>query len=173
MVPIRLTSESNGFSLLEVIVVVLIISTLVALGTLNFSQWQLKSQIEQLTRQFYTDVNSARLQAIFKKKPQGIVLNPTSYTFYQYSSENENTAGAINGTTGSKVSSLNFTHQMSNMDGSAVANQMVVFNIQGITTNTATIRVNPVGSGASYDCVVIGAARTSLGNMQNGSCILK
>jgi prepilin-type N-terminal cleavage/methylation domain-containing protein len=168
----------SGFSLVELIVAVGVIAILLALATLNFSKMTKKSQIEKETRQLFTDVNNARTQAMFSKKPSSIWFQPQSYNFVTYSSASEDPTVSTNGKT---VSTTSVTYLLTAANGTSIANTPVLFDVTGLTANYATglpansltIMVNPSGSGAAFDCVIIDVARTNMGNMQNGACILK
>lgn len=162
--------QESGFSLMELIVVLAIIGITLAMATMNFSKMEKKAQMEKETRQLFTDVNNARTQAMFSKKPSAIWLQPQSYVFKTYSSESEDPTVATNGNT---VSTTSVTYMLTAANGSSFANTPVLFDVTGLTATPVTIMVNPSGSGAAFDCVIIDLARTNMGNMQNGSCILK
>ena len=170
--------EESGFSLIEMMLVLLIIAITLAVATLNFSRMDKKDQIEKETRQLFTDVNNARTQAMFSKKPSSLWFQPQSYSFITYSSANEDPTVSTNGRT---VSNTSVSYALTNANGSSLANTYVYFDVTGLTANPVTgstanlltIIVNPSGSGAAFDCVVIDVARTNMGNMQNGACILK
>jgi type II secretion system protein H len=165
--------NKKGFALIELMVVIVIIGLLLAIVTLNFSDWQRKTQIEKQTRELYTDINTARTEAIFRKKIHRITFQPGSYVFKRYSTENEPyTAGTV-------LLTKNFVNQLALENGGSIADRSLEFNMRGMTTganvssSNFTLRVNPVGTSAMVDCVIIHVARTNMGKMENGSCISK
>jgi len=165
--------KESGFSLVELMVVIGITAILLSIGTLNFSSWQRKSQIERQAREMLADFNSARSESIFRKKRHSIVLNSTAtgYVFKRYSSENENRT-----TGGSVLFTKTSSYQYAKEAGASAADQIFQFDILGFNATPAdldTIRINPVDSGAAFDCLVISASRTNIGKMEGGSCVQK
>jgi len=153
----------RGFALTELIVVVAIIGILLTIGTLNFHSWNVRSQIERETRELYTDINRLRLDAIHTKKQQSIMLEPNQYVLKNYSTENENKfAGRVLAT---KPVKYRLSKPAADFSGT-----YFLFDIRGFVDIGATIVVNPTGSGASYDCIVLSTGRTNMGKMNGGTC---
>ena len=169
---IRVDRRKNGFSLTELIVVIAIMSILFSLVTLNFHDWQQKAQIERQTRELYTDLNTARTESIFKKTRRRITFQPNSYVFSSYSSDNEaSNAGTI-------ITSRYVPYQLTkvaNGSASSIVDSAVEFDMRGFLSNGLglTLNVNPAGTNASFDCIVINVARTNMGKMENGTCSFK
>lgn len=157
---LRLKACCNGFSLVELIVVMAIVGTLLATATLSFNSFQRKAKIESQTQEIFSDLNNARLTAMYQKKRQALVFQPTNYQFKSYSTENENRI-----TGGTTQFTKDVSYQITKKSGAVLADRIIEFNIRGFTSDIDTIRVNPVNSGASYDCIVIHDARTNLGKM--------
>jgi len=151
---------NRGFSLIELIIVIAVIAIGSSIATMNFNQWMKKSNIEQETRELYSDLNEARLQSIYTKRRHSIVLKTTNnYVLKQYSSLNEAT------TAGTELQSKTTKNQMTKENGDAFdADTLVLFNTRGFTSNVNTIRINPMNV-AAFDCVIISEARTNLGKM--------
>lgn len=160
---------SAGFSLTELIIVMAIAGILMSIATLAFNNWNLKAQIEKQTRELLSDANSARTESLFRKKQHSIVFNEdaTGYAFKRYSSENEN---MFNGAT---LYSKRFSKQMKSKTGTSIADKVLLFDSRGFALFPQTIRVEPMGSGAAFDCVVISGSRTNLGQMAGGECVQK
>jgi len=163
--------HSTGFSLIELLVVIVIMGILATMGTLNFNSWQQKVQIERQTRELFADLNQARVDSIHRKQRHSIIMQPSSYTFRRYSSENENRSSAIVDQT--LVQTRNVSYQISKGDGSTVVNEITEFDIRGFTNDNGTFRINPVGTEAHFDCIIIAIGRTNMGKMENGTCIPK
>jgi prepilin-type N-terminal cleavage/methylation domain-containing protein len=149
-----------GFSLVELIVILAIMGILFTVATLNFNSWLRKSQIEAKTREIYDSLNEARLNSIYQKKPHALVLDTNSVLFKQYSSENE--AKFASGT--KILRTMNSTYSLTKINGGAFSGEYVMFDSRGYTLPPyLTIYLNPVMSGAMYDCIVVHAARVNMG----------
>jgi prepilin-type N-terminal cleavage/methylation domain-containing protein len=159
-----------GFSIVELVVVIAILGILMTIGTLNFHQWQVKNNIDRETRELYTDINTARLNAIHTKKRHSVVFNPTSYVLKNYSSEGEDPfAGRI-----IETKQVHYEMMKKPSTGSslvALTGEHVVYDVRGFIFNDVglTVAVTPGDSGA-YDCVVLSTGRTNMGKMTNGTC---
>jgi type II secretion system protein H len=167
---ITIDNCKKGFSLVELMVVIAITGILMAAATLEFSSMNKKSQIEKQTREVFSDFNGARTESLFRKKRHSIVFNATGngYAFKRYSSENENKfAGTV-------VFNKTYSNQIKTETGGTIAdNTTLLYDIRGFALDLKTVRIDPVGSGAVVDCIVISASRTNLGQMSGGSCVQK
>ncbi len=159
--------NDKGFSLVELLVVIAIMGVLITIATLDFNAWQKKTQIERETRELFADLNQARIDSFHTKKRHSIVMQPISYTFRSYSSENEDRFA------GTTVLTKNVSFQITKASGSSAADDVTEFDIRGFTNDNDTFRINPVGTAAQVDCIVIATGRTNLGKMQNGSCVVQ
>ena len=166
--------SNRGFSIVELVVVIAIISTLLGIVSINFHSWQRKSQIDRQTRELHTDINTARLTAVHTKRRQSIVLNPNSYTLKNYSSEGEDILA------GTVLQTRQVSYQMTRGLSTAFSNSHYEFDTRGFVTRTnsggitsgsfgVTIVVNPVDSGGN-DCIVLSEGRTNMGKMSSGTC---
>lgn len=165
---IRTFSGQAGFSLVELVVVIAILGILFTIGTLNFHQWQLKNQIDRETRELYTDINTARLNAIHTKKRHSVLFNPTNYVLKNYSTEGEPTSS------GTTLAAKTVPHQLTKIvsgSSQALAGENIIYDTRGFIYNGIglTVAVNPFNSGG-YDCIVLSEGRTNMGKMTNGSC---
>lgn len=160
----------NGFSLVELIIVIAIIGIGASIATLSFNQWVRKSNIEKETRELLSDLNEARLQSVYTKKQHGIAFQTAnSYVLKEYSSLNESSAGGLI----KETKTTKYT--MTKKDGTAIsANTLILFDTRGALSNTMgyTFRFNPIDV-AAFDCVVISEARTDLGKMGTGNVCSK
>lgn len=163
--------NNRGFSLTELITVMVIMGTLLAITTMNFSNYTRKAQVERTTRELFADFNTARMDSIYRKTRHSIVMNTngTGYVLKRYSSADEATAAGT--TVFTKPTQYLLTKE--NGTNFTATDGVFLFDIRGTTTDLNTIRVNPVDSGSGFDCIVIHTARTNIGQMTGGSCVQK
>ncbi|CAH2030121.1 pilus assembly FimT family protein [Trichlorobacter ammonificans] len=161
--------QGRGFALLELVVVLGIIGILLTLVTLNFTSWSRKSQIERQTRELFADLNQARTDSIFMKKRHKVVLQPQSYTFYRFSSADENRS-----TGGTALFTKPLAYPLTKASGASIANRIFEFDIRGFTNDLDTIKITaPSDIRAQVDCIVVHYGRTNLGRMENNACALQ
>jgi Tfp pilus assembly protein FimT len=145
---------------------------------MGFSNMTRKADIEKSARELIADFNLLRSESIFRGTRHAIVINAASngYVFRRYSSPNEaRTSTAPNpavngfGIIGTRSIKSTFLKEA----GTSAANRIFEFDRNGYTTDLDTIRVEPVDSGAAFDCVIVSAARSNIGRMEGGSCVQK
>lgn len=156
----------SGFSLIELIVVVAIMGILLSIGSMNFRQYRVKSGIESQTRELYVDINGARINSIHTKKRHAVILNSTSYTLKNYTTNEPTTAGRT-------LATKALPNQITTKTGATFSNKMILFDTTGFLDGVTetTLAVNPFNSGASQDCIVISASRTNMGRMSGANCL--
>jgi prepilin-type N-terminal cleavage/methylation domain-containing protein len=74
-----------GFTLVEVLVVIGIISILLGIGTFQFAQFMRKSAAESQTRKLHGDMMELRVRALFEKRSKAVLLSANSYSIYSSS----------------------------------------------------------------------------------------
>lgn len=139
----------NGFTLLELILVVAIVGTILAIVTLNFHQMNEKYRVESCTREIYTILMKARNDASRTNTTGSVVL-----TAHQVTSA----AGTVN--------YPRFTISFSA--------STIVFNSRGILDNVSdqTIFIEGYSADVSpaIDCIVISATRINMGKKTGVNC---
>lgn len=155
--------NKHGFSLIELIITMVIIGILLGIASINFFDWQRKSYIERQTKELHTDLNSARMESVFRKSRHRITFQPSSYVLRRYTSDNEASAA------GTIINSKNVSYLFTRETGGDISDASVEFDARGLLTgaNGFVLRVNPVASGAAFDCLIIHVARTNMGKMKD------
>jgi prepilin-type N-terminal cleavage/methylation domain-containing protein len=163
-----------GFSLIEIIMTIAIMSIVVSISTISFNSWTSKSNIEKQTRELFTDLSEARTKAFTQKKVHGIVFQPTSYVMKSYSSETEYVDSTAAATKGIVVATKTLKFTLTKTDTTSdITNTPVIFDTSGFTNDWYTIIVNPTTAQAALNCVVTSSARANMGKMNGTNCDFK
>lgn len=165
----------KGFSLVELIVVIGIISIILSIVSINFSSWQKKYSIENQAKEMMADLSDLRMRAIQTKSNHVAVLSasPTMMTFKSYSSEEPVTLA-----NGKPMFSKTLKYSISNNATSLVPCVDINFTTRGYTQSVPaggmfsnqTIYILPTGTGAAIDCLVISNTRINLGKYNGTDC---
>lgn len=154
--------KQAGFTLVEMLIVIAIAGILMAIATMNFRQWTIKSNIESQTREMYADIMNARVQAMNRNRAHFLILSTSQYTI----KDDTNNSGT-NNTGDTTLIQRSLNNQI------AYSNTETKFDSRGITYDEGSIFVSNNTVGASYDCIVISRTRINMGQMSGGSCVKK
>lgn len=146
----------QGFSLVELMIVIALIGILLSAATFQFSQYSQKSAIERQTKTLYNDILDLRNRAFYEKRNKAVVLSAMSYALY-----------STDTTTVTPVSTTAVNSQIT-WNNSA----RIVFDSMGLVSNPPamdqTICVNSTNS-ASVDSIVLSMTRAQIGKLTNGA----
>lgn len=137
--------RESGFSLVELVVVIGIISILLAIAWFQFSAYTRKSQIEKQTRMLYGDLMEARSKAMFEKRVMTLQFTANGYTI------------AADGVV---TSTKNLAYPIND--------RTVVYDTSGLTTNSGTICLTQ-SNAATVDSLVISRTRVQIGKKREGA----
>ena len=162
--------KKQGFALTELLVVLAILAILLGIVSLNFGTWQKKYYIENQAKEMMADFSNLRMSAIQTKNTYRAVLsaNPQLITFRRYS-----TNEPVTSSTGIETFRKNLKYPISNNPTGAPACADFQVDPRGFTWIGETIYIQPTGTGAAVDCLVISTARVNLGQYNGTSCIFK
>lgn len=74
-----------GFTIVEMIIVLAIVGILTTFATLQFNTYTRKSQMQSQIQTLYSDLNRARSQALFTRRPRSVTMTTTQYALYSSS----------------------------------------------------------------------------------------
>lgn len=146
--------RQKGFTLIEVLVVMLIFGTLLALGTLNFSDMMKKAQIESQIKKMFADLQTVRAQAMFMKRERTVALSSSQFNIY-----------SSNVAAGTPVmqNRLNYPVRLT-------ATAQITFDTMGLSDTNGSICIEPVSGSnpAAVDSIVVFTTRVQLGKRKDG-----
>jgi prepilin-type N-terminal cleavage/methylation domain-containing protein len=144
----------RGFSLIEVVVVIGIISILLGIVTISFNNWTQRQSIDRQVKEMYADLMSIRQQAMVTGMNHDAVLTTSkNMAFRRYSSESD-VAGTLVMRRG--------------MTNAVVVSSVtpIVFNHRGVTVGDTMMcvfsDVNP-----ATDALVITSSKVNMGRIKN------
>ena len=164
--------DNRGFSLIELLVVILIIGTLLVIAVPNYNEMIVKQNIEKQTKELYSNIVSARMTAMQTKRPAALFLGPNKYTYLVYTDDNYPVV-----MTAATVNTVDIVYELKKLNGSAlndlnIATDNIEFDSRGFTRSSAnnmTLVVTPVRYGGGDNCVIVDTARTNIGRMTDAS----
>ena len=168
---VALLRIQSGFSLVELVVVMVIISILISIGVPTYQKWMIKNSVERQTKETLTNMQSLRLKAIHNKNRYAVVMDPRRMSFRAYSTANEPLFAS--GTRVEQVINTPYDIKRVNSGGSLVDcnGEYVVMTETGVIENTlATFVIGPIDSGAAYNCLIVSKGRIQMGTWQNATC---
>ena len=152
--------QERGYSLVEVLVVVGIISILLALALSRFTDYLTRSRTENQTRLIYGELLRARADALFQRRAIRVKLYRDHFEIYSSSQDNGNGAAPL------ETRGLRYPVTC-NGTGDGVRGYPLDFDPKGLCTRCSICLEAGNGSGA-MDSVVLAATRVSLGIKDRG-----
>ena len=154
---------NRGFTLVELLVVISIITILTTIATLSWNQMSMKAAIEGQIKTLHADLMSVRLEALYAKRSRSAVV--TANTFAVYSS-------AV--TAGTPVLSRTFKYKFVSTGSNTPAADTITFDTSGMTNGTQiTLCIDAYNdtlktSDAYVDSLVVSQARINLAKRPEG-----
>ena len=154
----------RGFSLIEMIVVVAILSILLTITGLSFKAWYDRYKAESQIRILHADLMQARLTAMQKNRQQFVVITDGSYQLVEDVNEN--------GTNDDPV------REQKLLQYPATSPVTVIMDTKGLIStatsslvNSLSIKFDTGSASPEYDCIQLYATRISLGRYDGTQCI--
>ncbi len=151
----------SGFSLVELVLILAIIGTLITIGTIDFHSWLVNRGIERQAREMEADFHNLRLTAMYQKRDCVVSMQGGNYAFTSYSSESD--------ASGTPLTTRGSGYNVRTAGGN------ITFDARGFANiSSQTFWIEPTGTGAASDCIVVSTAKINLGKLQNdGKCLFK
>ncbi len=150
----------RGFTLVELMIVIAIMGTLLAIATLNWNEMQTKAAIESQIKTLHADLMEVRLQALYSKTARCVTISSQEYKAY-----------ASTDTSATPVATRKLRYPIV-WNG---AGTKLTFDAQGLTSNERSMCILPtndttVVNSAAVDSIVVSPARINLGWRNGGDC---
>ena len=153
--------QARGFSLIEMIVVMAIVSVLLAIGTLRFNDYLKQYRTEAQTRLLYSELLRARVNAIYQRKAIRVKLYPGR--FEVYSSQQDDTRGAKPLQTHALRYPVTCSATMDPVQG-----YRIDFEANGQTFDECSICLDPSAGSGAVDSLKVARTRMSIGKKDKG-----
>lgn len=164
----------RGFSLIELLIIVAIVSILaVALG-FQFSGWIGSYNVESQTKNMYIDLMNARARAMGRNRAHFVVVTNSNYQIFEDTNENGSCESCASGS-GADSPVPGFTSAKtfdSNYQASS-GTGTITMDTRGMISPTTTIQFNNGGYSPDYDCIIVEATRIKMGKWNGTSCDAK
>jgi len=167
----------NGFTLIELVVVIVIISLLIAFAGIELTGWMARYRAENQIKEMYTDLMDARSRAMKKNRTYFIHLStatPTRYDTYEDTNGN-NTLDIGTDTNINSLSKQNFKYSIT-WDG-GVDPLDIAIDRRGLVApsnrNLWVLKDDGTTYGSSeidYDCIIISLTRINMGKYNGAIC---
>ena len=153
---------ARGFTLVELIVVMSIITIICSIAVLNWNRIVVKNGIESQIKTVHADMMGLRLEALYTKRERSVTISGKAFNVYS------STVTAV-----APISSRTFKYNFK-----PAGTSTITFDTSGMANGTQnTFCVDPYGDftvalDAAVDSIVISQARINLGKRaEGGNCV--
>lgn len=165
--------NKQGFTIIELIVVLVIMGILIAMATLSYQSLQQRADVEQKVKRMYTDLMNTRIRAMQRGRIHFVTMTTgaTTYSIYEDTFTAPDGDGVPDTAKDTLLSSQSVAPYTLELQTAAMS--PVQFNTKGLVSGTTGwVRINATTIG-EYDCIFIDQIRTGMGKMNGANCDVK
>jgi prepilin-type N-terminal cleavage/methylation domain-containing protein len=166
--------KNSGFSLIELVVVIAILSCLFLIAGLSGRTWLARYRVESQTKQMYADLMNARASAMQKSRTYFVTLASTQYSVYEDRDPASPANPALDGDDlfESASDALILQKNTEYPIVSAPTGTEFSFDKNGLVSLNGTLHFDLTTSsaGPSYDCITLFTTRILMGKWSGTSC---
>jgi prepilin-type N-terminal cleavage/methylation domain-containing protein len=156
--------KNSGFSLLELLITMALISILLGIAGVAANSMRNKYNVETQTKQMFADLLNARASAMAKNRAHFVdFASATQYAVYEDTDSAPDGDGSLDTDSDTQILLKNLEHGISRNGG-----QTVTFDTRGLVTSTGQTVWVTTPHGAGSDCITISATRITIG-VSNGT----
>ena len=159
--------------MVEIVVTVAIVGILVMMAVSSFKELSEKYGIEAETKQFYSDLMSARGRALQRNRYHFVRITSNGYATYEDTNTLPDGNRAFDGLD-NQVVNVTLKHTVTTTLSGGAAN--FEFNSHGVASVTGYILLSPIPGysvNPDYDCITIRETRINTGRFSAGACVEK
>ena len=168
--------KNSGFSIMELIFVIAILSTLMAIATLSGHAWMERYQMEGQVKQMYADFMSARASAMQRSRMFFMTLAANQYAIYEdtYSASIPSSPdgdGILQTANDRPVTQKTLQYTLNANINIATTN--VIFSANGLASpDPTTVWFTSTANPAS-DCITLSTTRILMGKYNGTNCVVQ
>jgi Tfp pilus assembly protein FimT len=152
--------------LIELLVVITIVGILLGIAAVFGRDWMVRSQVESQTRQMFTDLMSARVNAMQRNKAYFVTLAANQYAVYEDTNPSPDGDGDLQTTQDTRLLQKTTAYAL-NTSGT------ISFSSCGLASEeNYTIRIISTAA-PSFDCIVLRPTRLLMGKWNGTDCTLQ
>lgn len=168
--------KNSGFSLIELVIVIAILSILLSIAGISGKTWLDRYRVESQTKEMYVDFMNARCSAMQKNRTYFVTLASMQYTVYEDRDLANPTNPALDGDDIFEGPGIDVLVTQKNTQYQIVSNLTGTtgfsFDRNGLVSQSGTLRFDLTNSsaGSAYNCITLNATRILMGKWNGTDC---